>query len=592
VTQALFTIEIAGETDLVLARTRARQIAAVLGFEAQDQTRVAIAVSEIARNAVQYAGAGQVRFAIEQRSDAGCLVIEVLDQGPGIVALEPILDGSYRSASGAGAGINAARRLMDRFEIASQPGAGVSVRMEKDARGSLELTPELHVRISAELARAPDGLLAEMRQQNKELARALEELRQSQRDLELLNRELEETNRGVMVLYNELEEKAESLRRSNASKSRFFSEMNHEVRTPINSILKLSELLLTGALGDAQPEQSTALGYIQQSARQLSELVDDLLDLAKSEAGKLVVRPSSFTVVELFGGLRGMFRPLHTRDEVKLVFEEVELLPPLHNDQGKVAQILRNFISNALKFTDQGSVTVSARLVRDTVAFSVRDTGIGIDSAQHKTLFEPFTQIDSPRQRYLKGTGLGLSLTRALSELLGGSVEVKSALGRGSTFTAYVPCVYQAAHPRPLLENTERTSLQKILLIDDDEVARFLLRGALAGAGRAVLEANGGAQGLEMAREEQPQLIFLDLQMPEMNGFEVLDALAADPRTSRIPVAIHTSQRLSPAQQQQLASRTIGTLGKEPVSHAEGMAELAAMLERAGLRDQITTGVE
>ncbi|HEY2732577.1 MAG TPA: ATP-binding protein [Polyangiales bacterium] len=592
---ALLSTEIKLEVDLVLARKRARQIAAALGFEPQDQTRIATAVSEIARNAFQYASGGRVQFSVDDTPRGVLLIVEVTDQGGGIADLEAVLDGSYRSQTGAGLGISSARRLMDGFRIDPGSGKGVRVQMEKRLRTPLALTPELRARIADELARErlqPENLVEEVRQQNQELARALEELRQSQRDLELLNRELEETNRGVMVLYNELQEQAEALRRSTAAKSQFFSEMNHEVRTPINSILKLSELLLNGTIGAPQAEQQTALGYMRQSAQQLSELVDDLLDLAKSEAGKLVVRPSSFTVDELFGGLRGMFRPLHTRDEVKLVFENVQHLPPMHSDEGKVAQIMRNFISNALKFTDRGTVTVSAQQTgRDEIVFSVRDTGIGIDLQAHAALFEPFVQIDSPRQRRVKGTGLGLSLTRALSELLGGKVAVESTPGQGSHFSVQIPRVYRAADAPPLAaisgEVASDPSLpktEKLLIIDDDEVARFLLRGVLNRAGRIVLEASSGSEGLEQARSVQPSVIFLDLQMPGMNGFEVLDALAADPALASIPVVIHTANRLTADERARLEQRSLGILSKDLVNYSEGMAAISAVLAKAGLR--------
>ena len=584
---ALLITEIAVEHDLVLVRKRARQIASLLGFEPQDQTRIATAVSEIARNAYQYANKGQIRFGIEDGGRGLSFVIEIHDQGPGIGALDAVLDGSYRSTSGAGAGISSARRLMDGFQIDSEAGGGVRVRMEKRARSSLDFTPELRARIVQELAREQsDSLAGELRQQNQELARTLDELRQTQRDLELLNRELEETNRGVMVLYNELEEKAEALRRSNTAKSQFFSEMNHEVRTPINSILKLSELLLNGTLGQPLPDQITALGYIRQSAKQLSELVDDLLDLAKSEAGKLVVRASSFTAEELFSGLRGMFRPLHTREEVKLIFSDVSKLLPLHTDEGKVAQIMRNFISNALKFTDRGSVSVGAELAGDEVVFAVRDTGVGIDPTQHQWLFEPFVQIDNPSQRRVKGTGLGLSLTRALSELLGGRVTVESELGAGSTFRAFVPRVYQTPGSSAVPAGAGPLGAsERILIIDDDEVARFLLRGVLGKGQRIISEAASGAEGLAKAKSERPNVIFLDLQMPSMNGFEVLDALASDAATRDIPVVIHTSSRLDAEQRKHLEARSVGILSKDLVNFSEGMAQISAALRKAGLSE-------
>jgi signal transduction histidine kinase/CheY-like chemotaxis protein len=585
-THPLLSTEVCAEQDLVVARQRARQIASLLGLDLQDQTRVATAVSEIARNAFQYAGSGRVTFELDDTAEDPLLLVEISDQGPGIEDTEAVLHGAFQSTTGAGIGIQSARRLMDGFQITSALGAGVQVRMHKRVRAPF-VTAEQRATIAGHLAsHRPESPLAEVHQQNQELAHALDELRKSQRDLALLNRELEETNRGVMVLYNELEEKAEALRRSTASKSRFFSEMNHEVRTPINSILKLSELLLNGTFAEPLPEQQTALGYIRRSAQQLSELVDDLLDLAKSEAGKLVVRPSSFTVEELFAGLRGMFRPLHTREEVKLSFDASNAALPLHTDEGKVAQIMRNFISNALKFTERGQVTVSVTMSGDEVVFAVSDTGIGIDPAQHRALFEPFSQIDNPRQRMVKGTGLGLSLTRVLTELLGGHVSVESVLGEGSTFRAFIPRVFldkNKLRDVRVAESELASPRIDVLIVDNDEVTRFLLRGTLRQPHRHVLEAGSGEEGLRLAREHKPKIVFLDLQMPNMDGFAVLEALRYDQETASIPVVVHTALALSAEQSAWLAERTLSVLSKERASHEQTAAEIKRLLAQVGV---------
>ena len=196
--------------------------------------------------------------------------------------------------------------------------------------------------------------------------RTLDELRQRQEELARLNRELEDTNRGVVALYAELDERADHLRRADEVKTRFLSNMTHEFRTPLNSILALTRLLLDRVDGELTPEQERQVYFIRKSAENLSELVNDLLDLAKVEAGKIVVRPAEFEVRNLFGALRGMLRPLLLNTSVNLVFEEPDGIPPLHTDEGKVSQILRNFISNALKFTEQGEVRVSGAAFRRT----------------------------------------------------------------------------------------------------------------------------------------------------------------------------------------------------------------------------------
>src|SRR4029077_13661677 len=227
-------------------------------------------------------------------------------------------------------------------------------------------------------------------------------------------------------------------------KSRFLSNMSHEFRTPLNSILALSRLLQT--LRDARltPEQERQVNFIRQAAENLTELVDDLLDIAKVEAGKTVVSAAEFEATDLFSTMRGMLRPLLFGDDVALVFDEPTGLPPLVTDEGKVSQILRNFISNAIKFTEAGEVRVWAEAgpATDQITFHVRDTGVGIAEADIEAIWQEFAQISGPRQAKVKGTGLGLPLSRRLPELLQGEVGVTSRPGKGSTFSLTLPRIY------------------------------------------------------------------------------------------------------------------------------------------------------
>ena len=205
----------------------------------------------------------------------------------------------------------------------------------------------------------PQGLVEEIQQQNQELLRALDELQRKQQELAHLNRELEDTNRGVVALYAELDEKADHLRRADELKSRFLSNMTHEFRTPVNAIIGLCNLLIDDREQEGrQPEPE--LDFIRKAADQLSDLVNDLLDLAKVEAGKTVIRPADFQVESLFGALRGMLKPLLLNRSVKLVFEDASAVPTLHTDEAKVSQVLRNLLSNALKFTERGEVRIGA----------------------------------------------------------------------------------------------------------------------------------------------------------------------------------------------------------------------------------------
>ena len=259
-------------------------------------------------------------------------------------------------------------------------------------------------------------------------------------DNEALRAELDETNQGVLALYAELDNQAEQLRQASELKSRFLSYMSHEFRTPLGSILSMTRLLVDELDGPLNEEQHKQVGFVSSAARELSDMVDDLLDLAKIEAGRITISPAWFELMDLFSALRGMFRPIVDNTEADLVFEEPRGMPKLYTDDKKLAQILRNFISNALKFTPRGLVRVSAELeADDRVRFSVRDTGIGIPLDLQGILFEDFTQIDSPLQKRVRGTGLGLSLCRQFAHLLGGEVGVASTPGEGSTFHVVLP---------------------------------------------------------------------------------------------------------------------------------------------------------
>jgi len=444
VSLTVLTTDIRTEHDVVLARQRARQIASLLGFEAQDQTRLATAVSEIARNAYQYAAGGRVTFELEAQPPM--LVVTVRDRGPGITRLAEVLDGRYHSPTGMGLGILGARRLSDRFDVRSSPDTGTTVLLGKllPARAAAAVTSETVARLGRELAVAvtPDPH-AELRAQNQELFRAVEDAAQRQLEVERLNQELAETNRGVLALYAELDEKAADLARASELKSRFLSNISHELRTPLNAILNISRLLMDHVDGPLNEEQERQVRFVRTAAITLSEMVNDLLDLARIEAGRSVVRPTAFTVLDLFSALRGMFRAMALSETVALVFEDPSELPPLHTDEGKLSQILRNFIANALKFTETGEIRVSAAAVADgRITFAVADTGIGIAPGDQEKIFEEFSQLDSALQRKAVGAGLGLPLSRKLAELLGGQVALSSELGAGSTFSVTIPVRY------------------------------------------------------------------------------------------------------------------------------------------------------
>jgi signal transduction histidine kinase len=571
----ILTIAIRTEADVVAARQRARLIAELLGFERQDQTRIATAVSEIARNAQSYGGGGRIAFRLEDNGTQ-TFVAEVSDKGPGIGDLEAVLAGRYVSPTGMGVGLIGARRLMDRFAVESAPGKGATVTLGKILpRTLLRVTPERVKAIAKHLREHAAGDSAEeVHATNQALMASLEELQARQDELtarqaELaqLNAELEDTNRGVVALYAELDDTAQQLKGASEAKSRFLSHVSHEFRTPLNSILALSRLLLDRVDGDLTAEQARQVGYIRKSAESLTELVNDLLDIAKVEAGKTDVRVGQFEAVELFAGLRGVMKPLQAVAGADLVFEEPLGLPPLHTDEGKVIQILRNLISNALKFTETGEVRVSARLsaAGDAVLFQVKDTGVGIPPEDQERIFQEFEQVASPLQAKAKGTGLGLPLSRKLAELMGGSLTVESGVGAGATFTLTLPLDLRPAEAPP----------QCVLVVDDEETFRYALR-QMIGLGHEVIEAEDGEAALGLIRSRRPSVVFLDLHMPRMNGFQVLEEIAADAEAGRMKVIVSTSAliderdrfRLGRADfvlsKDQLSRDTVAALIREP----------------------------
>jgi signal transduction histidine kinase len=265
-------------------------------------------------------------------------------------------------------------------------------------------------------------------------------------ELEFLRAELAETNAGVVALYAELDQNAVQLREAADLKSRFLSYMSHEFRTPLASITSISDILISGMDGPLTAEQQRQVQFVRGSVRELTEMVDDLLDLAKVDAGRIQISPEWFEMVDLFSALRGMFRPIVGVGGVSLIFEEADGIPRIYTDDQKLSQILRNFISNALKFTSEGEVRVTAALIDENrVEFAVADTGIGIAADHLPALFADFVQIDTRIQKRLRGTGLGLSLAKKFAELLGGSVAVSSDVGRGSRFSVIIPIRYASA---------------------------------------------------------------------------------------------------------------------------------------------------
>jgi signal transduction histidine kinase/CheY-like chemotaxis protein len=543
----LLTLALDGETDIVLVRKRTRRLAELIGFEQQDQTRITTAVSEIARNALEYAGGGRVEFRISAEDASQRFEIIVADKGPGVVNLDGVLDGSQRSATGLGVGLIGARRLMDDFRVETTLGVGTTVKLGKTLpRRAAIITSAAIRKITEALAQdTPPNPIEEIRRQNQEMVVQLEELQSRQEQLAQLNQELQDTNRGVVALYAELDDRADHLRRADELKSCFLSNMSHEFRTPLNSILALSRLLITRMDGPLTPEQEKQVQFVRKAAESLTDLVDDLLDLAKVEAGKTVVTPAEFSAEELFGALRGMLRPLLVGDAVALVFEDPADVPTLVSDEGKVSQILRNFISNAIKFTERGEVRVWASHAADTdaVTFSVRDTGIGIAEADLDIIFQEFGQVASPIQRRIKGTGLGLPLAKKLAELLGGAVAVESAVGQGSVFSVTVPRIYKT--PFASVEPDPSWDIQfgrvPILILEDNPADAFAVERILSSSRYQAIATRSVAEARRALQHLQPVAAILDVVLLGDESWRFLIELKQGGIAGNIPVLVASS---------------------------------------------------
>jgi signal transduction histidine kinase len=585
----LTVVRIAGDEDVVAARQRARQVAAALGFDPPVQTRLATAVAEIARNAATYAGGGSVTFTVNRK--AATLDITISDRGPGMSQLQAVLEGTYRSSTGTGMGILGARRLVDGFEIESTPARGTLVRLRQklpSRRGSpaqLDFS-QLAERLAREKPRPP---VEEIQEQNRELLAVFDDLRRRQEDLALVTGQLLNADRAVQAAAAELEEKTDQLQRAEAIKAKFLSNVAHEFQTPLNSIGALSRMLLDETSAALTSEQKTQVEFIRQATRDLSNLVTDLLDLAKVDAGKATLHPSRFTIPELFGVLRGLLRPLQTSDLVALEFAASDDLPPLFTDEGKVSQILRNYISNALKFTERGEVRVTAeRDGEHAVLFRVRDTGIGIPVEEQGLLFQEFNQLPNRLQARVRGTGLGLSLCKRLAEVLGGSVGAESEPGAGSTFWARLPLVAPGHELPPDVSSAAQPAADGpvVLVIDDDDAARYVLRHALTSAGCRVIEATGGQEGVARALNDRPDAILLDLHMPDMPGTEALARLKRNTATSHIPVVICTSQVVDPRERQRLSMHVAAVLSKARLGESDGQEDVRQAFRMAHIHLQ------
>jgi CheY-like chemotaxis protein/signal transduction histidine kinase len=429
----------------------------------------------------------------------------------------------------------------------------------------------------------------ELKTQQEELKASNEEIEASNEELQEKTKALEEQNAQIQQQSEELteskrliEEKAKEVERASKYKSEFLANMSHELRTPLNSLLILAKLLAANEQGNLTGEQVEEARIIHNGGLELLVLINDILDLSKVEAGKLTVVPDEVALAGMVGRMRQQFSPVSKAKGVEFPINVAEDLPPtLHTDAQRAEQILKNLLANAFKFTERGSVTLEVQRPdqrmtlqrssldsRNAIAFSVRDTGIGIEPSKFKDIFEAFQQEDGSIDRHYGGTGLGLTIARKFAHMLGGEIHVASRKGEGSCFTLVLPVNLARAEteetstasglagfesPRIELKAMPKTAMPQfiaddrhnlgnkdkvLLIIEDDPAFASTLMKIARKRSYKCLAAGDGKTGLVLAVEEPVTAILLDLKLPDLDGITVLDQLKHDLRTRHIPVHI------------------------------------------------------
>ena len=340
------------------------------------------------------------------------------------------------------------------------------------------------------------------------------------------------------------------------SKDDFLSAMSHELRTPLNAILGLSESLSEGVYGGLTDKQSKSINTIAESGHHLLSLINDLLDIAKIGAGKMDLDWTNSNLEDACKSSMRFISGLASKKKISVSLFTDPIASIIHADQRRLKQILVNLLSNAVKFTEAGghiSLQTRSNPERNAIEISVTDNGIGISNSDMERLFRPFTQLDSKLSRQYAGTGLGLSLVLRLAELHGGSVEVKSELGKGSCFTVSLPWSESKSHfpqAAPAHKNldisTDRAAAKGplILLVDDNEINLSTVGDYLRAQNFCVIFARNGLEAIQVVRERKPQLVLMDIQLPVMDGIDAISILRADPTFASLPILVLTSRAM------------------------------------------------
>jgi signal transduction histidine kinase/ActR/RegA family two-component response regulator len=474
-----------------------------------------------------------------------------------------------------------------------------------------------------ELLAQSQELATELQARQDELQHTNAELEEKALELARQNRAIEVKNAEIELARRELEERAEQLALSSKYKSEFLANMSHELRTPLNSLLILAKLLADNPEGNLTEKQVEFANSVRAAGHDLLNLISDILDLSKVEAGKLDVAMAPISIAEMCADLKQTFEPIaDNRPELAFNLDLGPDLPEtLTTDGHRVQQIMKNLLSNAFKFTEQGSVTLrverSASGQRyfnplleenaEVICFSVTDTGIGIPGDKLMVIFEAFQQVEGTTNRKYGGTGLGLSISREIASLLGGEIQVVSEPGQGSTFTLLLPVLPHTERPEaqtapageqgPTASTFDRADPgeqvmldgARILIVDDDVRNVYAITSALEDRGAKVLTAENGRAGVELLSalshggeskaEDVVDLVLMDIMMPEMDGYETTKAIRNLPGFKDLPIIALTAKAMRGDREKSLAAGASDYITK-PVEIGQLLSLLQLWLER------------